>query len=328
MKAFSFARATTIQDALRESDGKFVAGGTTLIDLMKLNVEHPVKVVDINRLPLSEIARTPEGGLRIGALARNADVAHHPKVVGDYPVLSEALLSGASPQLRNMASTAGNLLQRTRCVYFRDTAYACNKRSPGSGCSAIGGYSRNLAILGTSEHCIASNPSDQNVALTALEATVQIASADGERNVPVDEFFLLPSDTPNRESVLKPGELVTSVTLPPPVFRSKSTYLKLRDRASYEFALASAAIVATINNNALERVRIAMGGIGTKPWRSVEAEGALEGMPATARSFEHAAQLIVRGARPQPDNAFKVELAKRCLIQALSLVTKTGQRDA
>ena len=327
MNSFGFALAATVEDALRESAGgaRYVAGGTTLIDLMKLNVETPVKIVDINRLPLKEIERTPQGGLRIGALARNSDVAHHPEVVHDYPMLAEALLSGASGQLRNMASTAGNLLQRTRCVYFRDTAYACNKRAPGSGCSAIGGLSRNLAILGTSEHCIASNPSDQNVALAALEATVQIASADGERNVGVGEFFLMPGDTPDRETVLEPGELVTSVTLPPPAPRSKSTYLKLRDRASYEFALASAAVVVTINGHALERVRVAMGGIGTKPWRSAEAEAALEGEPATAESFTNAAEIMLREAKPQPDNEFKVELAKRCLVHALSLVTKTEQ---
>ncbi len=330
MNTFGFLRAATVEDALHECSGgaKFVAGGTTLIDLMKLGVETPAKVIDINRLPLREIARTPEGGLRIGALARNSDVAHHREVVRDYPVLSEALLSGASGQLRNMASTAGNLLQRTRCVYFRDPAYPCNKRSPGSGCSAIGGFSRNLAILGTSEHCIASNPSDQNVALTALEATVQIASARGERNVSVDAFFLLPSDTPNRETVLENDELITSVTLPPPQPRSRSTYLKLRDRASYEFALASAAVVATVNRGAFERVRIAMGGIGAKPWRSAEAEVALEGMPPTAESFERAARIIVREAKPQPDNEFKVELAKRCLMHALSLVTKTEQQES
>jgi xanthine dehydrogenase YagS FAD-binding subunit len=327
---FGFALAATVEDALRESSGgaTYVAGGTTLIDLMKLNVETPVKVVDINRLPLKGIERTPDGGLRIGALARNSDVAHHREVVRDYPMLSEALLSGASGQLRNMASTAGNLLQRTRCAYFRDTAYACNKRLPGSGCSAIGGFNRNLAILGTSEHCIASNPSDQNVALTALEATVQIASAHGGRSVAVDEFFLVPGDTPDRETVLEPGELITSVTLPPPAPRSKSAYLKLRDRTSYEFALASAAVIATLNGRAFERVRIAMGGIGTKPWRSPEAEAALEGMPATVESFEKAAQAVVREARPQPGNEFKVELAKRCLIHALGLVTKTDRQES
>ncbi len=218
-------------------------------------------------------------------------------------------------------------MQRTRCVYFRDTAYACNKRAPGSGCSAVGGFNRNLAILGTSEHCIASNPSDQNVALMALEATVQIASAQGERNVGVGEFFLMPGDTPDRETVLEPGELVTSVTLPPPAPRSKSTYLKLRDRASYEFALASAAVVVTTNGRALERVRIAMGGIGTKPWHNAEVEAALEGEPATVKSFANAAEIMLREARPQPDNEFKIELAKRCLVHALTLVTKTEPQE-
>jgi xanthine dehydrogenase YagS FAD-binding subunit len=324
VKTFSFSRAATVEDALRASNGgaKFVAGGTTLIDLMKLDVEMPRKVVDINRLPLAAISRTADGGLRIGALARNSDVAHHPDVAGDYRVLSEALLSGASAQLRNMASTGGNLLQRTRCVYFRDTVYACNKRAPGSGCSAIGGFNRNLAILGTSEHCIASNPSDQNVALAALEATVQIDGARGERSVRLADFFLMPGDSPERETVLEPDELITSVTLPPAARGSKSTYLKLRDRASYEFALVSAAVVVTIEGSSIARARIAMGGIGTKPWRNLDAEVALEGKPATPENFALAAQIVLRDAKPQSQNGFKVELAKRCLIGALTLVTK------
>ncbi len=324
MKAFSFSRAETVEDALRASNGgaTFVAGGTTLIDLMKLDVEMPRKVVDINRLPLGGISRTADGGLRIGALARNSDVAHHSDVARDYRVLSEALLAGASAQLRNMASTGGNLLQRTRCVYFRDTAYACNKRAPGSGCSAIGGFNRNLAILGTSEHCIASNPSDQNVALAALEATVQIDGARGERSVRLADFFLMPGNTPERETVLEPGELITSVTLPPPVRGSKSTYLKLRDRASYEFALVSAAVVVTVEGGSIRRARIALGGIGTKPWRSLDAEVALEGKSASPENFAHAAQIVLRDAKPQAQNGFKVELAKRCLIGALTLVTK------
>ena len=328
MKTFDFTRAATVEDALRQhvSGAKFVAGGTTLIDLMKLNVEAPPKVVDINRLPLGDIARTEGGGLRIGALARNADVAYHPDVARDYPVLAQALLSGASAQLRNMATTGGNLLQRTRCVYFRDPAYACNKRSPKSGCSAIGGFSRNLAILGTSDDCIASNPSDQNVVFTALEATIQILGTQGERSVAIDDFFLLPRNTPDRETTLEAGELITSVTLPPPSPRARSTYLKLRDRASYEFALASAAVVATFNDGAFERVRIAMGGIGTKPWRSVEAESALQGVAPTAQSLEIAAEIMLRDARPQPDNEFKVELAKRCVMHALSLVIQNDSR--
>jgi xanthine dehydrogenase YagS FAD-binding subunit len=320
---FSFARADTVVEALRGARGnvKFVAGGTTLIDLMKLGVERPASVIDINSIPLAEVSRTADGGLRIGALARNSDVAHHPAVARDYPLLSEALLSGASAQLRNMASTGGNLLQRTRCVYFRDRAMACNKRSPGSGCAAIGGFNRNLAILGTSEHCIASNPSDQNVALTALEATVHFCSLSGERSAPIGDFYRLPGDTPELETILEPGDLVTSVTLPPPAAGARSTYLKLRDRTSYEFALASAGVVATVRDGKIERVRMAMGGIATKPWRNVEAEAALEGKPAIRERFAEAARIFLTGAKPQPNNGFKIELAKRCLVHALSLVT-------
>jgi xanthine dehydrogenase YagS FAD-binding subunit len=323
VNAFTFSRAETVADALRAGGGQaaFVAGGTTLIDLMKLDVMRPAAVVDINHLPLAGVTRTADGGLAIGALARNADVAHHPDVQRDYPVLSEALLSGASGQLRNMASTGGNLLQRTRCVYFRDTASACNKRSPGSGCAAIGGYNRNLAILGTSEKCIATNPSDQNVALAALEATVHITGARGERSVPIAEFYLTPGDHPERETVLEPGELVTSVTLPPPVAGARSTYLKLRDRASYEFALASAAVVVAVEAGTIRYARIAMGGIGTKPWRNVDVESALEGTAPAPERFAEAAAIVLRDAKPQPGNAFKVELAKRCLVHALTIAT-------
>jgi xanthine dehydrogenase YagS FAD-binding subunit len=337
MNAFTFARVETTEAALRATNvptangaaanggagahAKFVAGGTTLIDLMKLDVETPSVVVDINRLPLADVARTADGGLKIGALARNSDVAHHPEVARDYAVLSEALLSGASVQLRNMATTGGNLLQRTRCVYFRDTASACNKREPGSGCAAIGGFNRNLAILGTSEHCIASNPSDQNVALTALEATVQITGPGGERSVPIGEFYLLPGDTPERETVVQPGELITSVTLPPRTSGATSTYLKLRDRASYEFALASAAVVVTVEAGVMSRVRFALGGVGTKPWRNPAAETALEGKAPSGEAFAAAAQIVLAEARPQSHNGFKVELAKRCLVHALSLAT-------
>jgi xanthine dehydrogenase YagS FAD-binding subunit len=323
MNFFTFSRATSIADALRHSGSnvRFIAGGTTLVDLMKLDVERPTEVVDINALPLAELTRTPDGGLSIGALARNADVAHHPDVVRDYPLLSQALLSGASVQLRNMASTAGNLLQRTRCVYFRDPAMACNKRSPGSGCAAIGGFNRNLAILGTSAHCIATNPSDQNVALAALEATVRLTGPNGERGVPIDAFYLLPGETPERETILEQGELVTSVDLPPPAAGAKSIYLKLRDRASYEFALASAAVVATVGDGTIQRVRVAMGGVATKPWRNLDVEAALQGQPATHERFAKAARILLSDAKPQSENGFKVELARRCLVHALSLAT-------
>lgn len=331
MDTFKFSRATTVDQAVvsgNRPDGavpesRFVAGGTTLIDLMKLNVERPKVVVDINGLPLDKIEATPEGGLRLGALTRNADVANHDAVKRDYAVLSEAILSGASPQLRNMATTGGNLLQRTRCPYFRDTAHACNKREPGTGCSAIGGHNRMLAVLGGSEHCIATNPSDQNVALTALEATVEIRGPKGERTVPVHAFYLLPGSTPHKETVLEPGEVITAVTLPKPVEGAKSTYLKLRDRAAYEFALASAAVVLKVSGGRVEYARVALGGVGTKPWRSEEAERELIGKTVGAESFRRAAEAALRDAKPASENGFKVELAKRCLVRALTHATVT-----
>ncbi|MEA3148541.1 MAG: xanthine dehydrogenase YagS FAD-binding subunit [Verrucomicrobiota bacterium] len=333
MHLFELIRANDVAQAIQGAAAsptaqqgalvRFVGGGTTLIDLMKLNVERPAKIIDINGLPLNKIEALPDGGLRIGAVVRNSDLAHDPAVLLDYPVLSQALLSGASAQLRNMATTGGNLVQRTRCVYFRDTATPCNKREPGTGCSAIEGFNRTLAILGASEHCIATNPSDMNVALTALEATIHIEGPKGERDVAIGEFFLLPGDTPHRETVLEPGELITFVTLPPPATGDKSVYLKLRDRASYEFALASAAVVANVREGKIARLRVALGGIGTKPWRSREAETALEGKPASEEQFRIGAEAALREARPQSENGFKVELAKRCLVRALKLATRT-----
>jgi xanthine dehydrogenase YagS FAD-binding subunit len=331
MHPFELIRATDVPQALQKATGnstgqtaRFVAGGTTLIDLMKLDVERPHQVIDINGLPLNKIEVLKDGGLKVGALVRNSDFADHPNVVRDYPVLSQALLSGASAQLRNMATTGGNLLQRTRCVYFRDTSLPCNKREPGSGCPAIRGFNRTLAILGTSDHCIATNPSDMNVALTALEATIHLQGPKGERSVPINEFYLLPGDTPHRETVTESGELITFVTLPSPTSGSRSVYLKLRDRASYEFALASAAIVANVDQGKITRARVALGGVGTKPWRSFEAEKALEGQPASEDQFRSAAEAAMQGARPQSMNGFKVELAKRCLVRALKLATKTA----
>jgi xanthine dehydrogenase YagS FAD-binding subunit len=315
------AKANTAQQG---ATVRFVAGGTTLLDLMKLNVERPDRVVDINRLALDKVEQLPDGGLRIGAMVRNAPLAHHPVVQKRYAVLSQAILDGASAQIRNMASTGGNLVQRTRCMYFRDTDMPCNKRVPGSGCSAIGGDNRTLAILGTSDKCIASNPSDMNVALAALEATIHIQGPKGERAVRLADFYLLPGDTPQRETVLEPGDLITYVTLPPPAPGNRSFYLKLRDRASYEFALASAAVVVTVAGGTVSRARIALGGVGTKPWRSQEAEAALEGQAATAVSFRRAADVALRDAKPQSENGFKVELAKRCLVYALEQATRTG----
>src|SRR6059058_5059150 len=289
---------------------------------MKLNVETPARVLDINRLPLDKIETTTDGGLKIGATVRNSDLANHPAVERDYAVLSQALLAGASAQLRNMATTAGNLLQRTRCMYFRDTAMPCNKREPGSGCAAITGVNRSLAILGTSEQCIATNPSDMCVAMAALDATIHVRGTMDERAIPFADFHLLPGKTPERETVLEPGDLVTHVTLPPPAPGNRSLYLKLRDRMSYEFALASAAVVITAANGKISRARIALGGVGTKPWRSTDAENELKDQPATEAVFRKAAEAALRGAKPQSQNGFKVELAKRCLVHALKLATQ------
>src|SRR5256714_8209995 len=286
--AVAVATAARAKTAQQGADVRFVAGGTTLLDLMKLNVETPARVLDINRLPLDKIEATGDGGLKIGATVRNSDLAYHPTVQRDYAVLSQAILAGASAQLRNMATTAGNLLQRTRCVYFRDTAMACNKREPGTGCPAITGSNHTLAVLGTSEHCIATNPSDMCVALAALEATVHVQGTTGARAIPFEDFHLLPGSTPHRETVLEPGDLVTHVTLPPPVAASRQVYLKLRDRASYEFALASAAVVITVAGGKVTRARIALGGVGTKPWRSPAAQAALAGQPANQASFRKA----------------------------------------
>ena len=312
------AKATTAQQG---ADIRFLAGGTTLLDLMKLEVETPARLVDINRLPYDKIEPTSEG-LKIGASVRNSDLAYDPRVQRDYAVLSQAILSGASAQIRNMATTAGNLLQRTRCVYFRDTAMPCNKREPGTGCPAITGSNRMLAIFGTSEHCIATNPSDMCVAMAALEAVIHVQGPSGTRAIPIGDFHLLPGDTPHRENVLEPGDLITHVTLPAPIEGSRHFYLKLRDRASYEFALASAAVVMRVDAGKIGYVRIALGGVGTKPWRSPEAEAALTGKPADAASFRNAAEAALRDAKPQSENRFKIELAKRCLTHALQTAAK------
>jgi xanthine dehydrogenase YagS FAD-binding subunit len=331
MKQFTYTRTTEIDSAIEDSAAdrtaqqgasiRFIAGGTTLLDLMKLSVETPDRLIDINRLPLDKIETTSSGGTKIGALVRNSDLANHPFIKTQFQVLSEALLSGASVQLRNMATTGGNLLQRTRCVYFRDTQFACNKREPASGCAAITGDNRTLAILGTSDHCIATNPSDMNVALVALEATIHIAGKNGEREIPICEFYLLPGSTPEIENVLKPGDLITHVSVKPLPAGSNSTYLKLRDRASYEFALASAAVVANVENGKISHIRVALGGVGTVPWRSPEAESVLLGVEPTAENFRKAADLALSNAKPHTHNKYKIELSKRCLIHTLKLVT-------
>ncbi len=328
MQTFDYVKASSVDKALAgASAGKFIAGGTTLVDLMKLTVEKPQSLVDINLLPLDKVEPLPDGGLRIGALVRNSDLAWNSDVKEKYTVLSEAILSGASPQLRNMATTGGNLLQRTRCAYFREPSaglpggYGCNKRTPGSGCAALEGFHRIHAILGTSDHCIATHPSDMCVAMAALEAVIHVEGPKGKRTIPIGEFHKLPGDTPHIENALEPGELITYVDLPKPIDGAKSTYLKLRDRASYEFALASAAVVAKVEGGRIRYVRVAMGGVGTKPWRSHEAEAALLGKAADAATFRKAAEAALAQAKPRTDNAFKVELAKRCLVRTLKMAT-------
>jgi xanthine dehydrogenase YagS FAD-binding subunit len=320
MQTFAYEKPLSI-DRAAGSSGKFIAGGTTLVDLMKLDVERPSTLVDITALPLSQVEPLPNGGVRIGAMVRNSELAWHPYIQQHYAVLSQALLSGASPQLRNMATTGGNLLQRTRCPYFRDpTSGGCNKRNPGTGCSAIGGFHRTMAVLGVSDHCIATHPSDMCVAMTALEATIFIQGAKGKRSVAIHDFYRLPGETPQIENVLEPGDLITHVELPPPA-GPKQAYLKLRDRASYEFALASAAIVANVEGGRIRSVRVALGGVGTRPWRAAEAEAALNGKPATPANFQAAAEAALRNAKPHTENAFKVELSRRCIVRALKTAT-------
>jgi xanthine dehydrogenase YagS FAD-binding subunit len=329
MNVFELRRANAIGAAFEagvsgsgpSAIGRFIAGGTTLVDLMHLEVERPNVLVDLNHLPFAEIERTPGGGLRIGALVRNADLAQHAIVKRDFAVLSEALLSGASAQLRNAATTGGNVLQRTRCVYFRDAHSPCNKREPGSGCPAIAGYNRNLAVLGTSQHCIATNPSDMNVALSVLDATLELQTAAATRSLPFRDFYVLPGAQPEIETVLAPNELIVAVTLPAPPAGTRSTYVKLRDRASYEFALASAAVALKLDGGALCNVRIALGGVGTRPWPALAAEQLLEGQAPTPERFRAAADAALLDAVPQSQNAFKLELVKRAMVAALTALT-------
>lgn len=322
MQPFSFSQARNQDDALvqlRQSGAVAIAGGTTLVDLMKLDVQSPAVLVDISSLPLNRIENLPDGGLRIGAMVRNSDLAHDEAVMKGYPVLSQALLAGASAQLRNMATTGGNLMQRTRCYYFRDPAYAaCNKRNPGSGCAALEGFNRIHAVLGGSEHCVATHPSDMAVALVALDAVVHIVGPHGERRVPIEEFHKLPGATPHIETAVHNGELITHVTLPKSSFAQRSAYVKLRDRASYEFALASAAVAVDLSGSMIRDVRVALGGVATKPWRSHEAEQVLTGASASADTFRAAAEAALKSAKPLRCNTFKIELAKMALVRALN----------
>jgi xanthine dehydrogenase YagS FAD-binding subunit len=320
MNSFSYVRVTDVQAALREggaAGSRFLGAGTNLLDLMKGGVERPQRLIDITRLPLAAIAELPDGGLRLGAMATNSDAANHPLVRTRYPLLTQALLAGASPQLRNMATVGGNLLQRTRCYYFYDTAFsACNKRKPGSGCAALEGYNRIHAILGASDQCIAVHPSDMAVALAALDASVRVRGPHGERAIPMREFHRLPGNTPQRDTNLEHGELITAVDLPAASF-TRAHYLKLRDRASYAFALVSVAAALQMDGGNVRAARIALGGVAHKPWRAAEAEALLAGTALQADVLRKAAAAAVEGARPYRYNAFKVELAQRAVVRAL-----------
>jgi xanthine dehydrogenase YagS FAD-binding subunit len=322
VNSFSYLRAHSVADAVQaiaaEPTARFIAGGTNLVDLMKYDVARPTRMIDIGRLPLDRIEGTEAGGLRIGALVSNSDAAYDPRIESRYPLLASAILAGASPQLRNAATTGGNLMQRTRCYYFYDVGTPCNKREPGTGCPAIDGVNRIHAILGASEHCIATHPSDMCVALAALEATVQVTGPKGERSIPFAEFHRLPGDQPQLDSELGPDELITAVDLPPEGFARNHTYLKLRDRLSYAFALVSVAVGLDLDGDLIGKARLALGGVAHKPWRDPAAEALLVGKPADQASFAAAADLILQGAKGYAHNTFKIDLARRAIVRALT----------
>jgi xanthine dehydrogenase YagS FAD-binding subunit len=330
MRPLSYARTTDVDGAIaavaRRGDGAFLAGGTTEVDLVRQNVLRPGLLVDINDLPLNRVEDLLDGGLRIGALARMSDVAQAAGVVQRFPVISQALLLGASAQLRNMASMGGNLCQRVRCSYFRDATSPCNKRDPGSGCAALDGFNRGHAILGTSDRCIATHPSDVAVALVALDAVVHTRGPGGERTIGIDDFFLLPGDTPEREHPLEHGELIVAIEVPATPVARRSVYLKFRDRESYEFALVSVAAAVRVQDDAVADVRLALGGVGTKPWRARLAERSLLGKPAREASYAEAARQELAAATPRPLNTFKVELARRAIVRALTTLTEGDAR--
>jgi xanthine dehydrogenase YagS FAD-binding subunit len=319
---FTYTRPDSVRAAVAEAGAgdaaKFIAGGTNLIDLMKENVERPRRLIDITHLPLAEIQPGRDGGLRLGALVTNTDVAYHELIERRYPLLSQAILAGASPQLRNMATVGGNLMQRTRCYYFYDTATPCNKREPGAGCAALHGFNRIHAILGASEQCIATHPSDMCVALAALEAVVRVTGPDGDRAIPFAEFHRLPGDTPHIDTNLRPGEIITAVDLPARGFAEHHAYLKVRDRASYAFALVSVAAALEMDGQTIKEARLAMGGVAHKPWRDRNVEELLLGNRATRESFGRAAEVLLRDAKGYGKNNFKIELAKRAIVRALS----------
>jgi xanthine dehydrogenase YagS FAD-binding subunit len=319
---FQYARASDVADAVHQiaadPKAKFIAGGTNLLDLMKEDVERPSRLIDISRLPLKTVEETAGGGLLIGAMVPNSDLAYHPSIEQRYPLLGSAILAGASQQLRNMASTGGNLLQRTRCFYFYDTATPCNKREPGSGCSAIDGVNRISAILGTSESCIATHPSDMCVALAALDAKIHVVGPAGERVIAFADFHRLPGDTPHLDTTLHPSEIVTAIELPQKGFEANYSYLKIRDRLSYAFALVSAAAALELEAGTIKDARLALGGVAHKPWRDKAAEAALRGQPADQAAFTHAADLLLRDAKGCAHNGFKIDLARRAIVRTLT----------
>ena len=323
MKQFSYTRASSpqaaVERAIAQQNSSFIAGGTNLLDRLKAFLDAPSELIDVSRLPLQEIATTPEGGLKIGAMVSNTAVANHPQIRLDYPLLSRAILSGASQQIRNVATVGGNLLQRTRCPYYYDTAFACNKRQPESGCSARHGINRMHAIFGASEKCVAVHPSDMCVALAALDAVVEVEGANGQRQLPFPEFHRLPEETPQYDTNLEAGELITAVILPPHPAAKTGVYLKLRERTSYAFALVSVAAAIALEGDSIQQARIALGGVAHKPWRSLEAEAFLVGKSATARHFEQAAEIALQEAQPLSHNGFKVEMSKRAIKRALTI---------
>ena len=324
MNRFEYVRAASVPDAVRagaREATRFLAGGTNLVDLMKEGTERPATLVDINRLPLGTVEALPDGGLRLGALASNADTARHPLVAQRYPLLASAILAGASPQLRNVATNGGNLNQRTRCYYFYDVATPCNKRAPGSGCGAVGGVNRIHAILGASPSCIATHPSDMCVALAVLDASVQVTGPDGERTIAIADYHRLPGDDPARDNTLRPGELVTAIDLPAEGFAANHTYLKLRDRLSYAFALVSVAVALRMQDGAVAEARIALGGVAHRPWRRPEAEALLAGRRPSHEAFLAAANTLLEGAVGQGDNGFKIDLARKAIVRALRQAT-------
>ncbi|MDQ0785616.1 xanthine dehydrogenase family protein subunit M [Streptomyces sp. B3I8] len=330
MKEFGYQRADDISGAVAllgtDPDARFLGGGTNLVDLMKSGVERPGLLVDVRRLPLDRVESTPDGGLRIGATVTNSDLAVHPEVRRRYPVLTQAVLAGASGQLRNMATVGGNLLQRTRCGYFTDVTKACNKREPGSGCPAIEGEHHNHAILGASDHCVATHPSDMGVALTALDAVVTYETADGPGELPLADFYLPVGDTPHRETALPPGALITGVIVPPAPVAARSRYRKVRERASYAFAIGSVAAALDVSDGVVREVRLAFGAVASRPWRARAAERALTGAPADAENFAAAADAELAAARPLRDNSYKVTLMRNLVVAVLTELAEEATR--